>query len=62
MKLWASARSVRSEVADVPERWLIQFALHHPEAIRKFGASKNATMLYNTQAIVKAIEEKEAMQ
>lgn len=59
MKAWASAKSVRAEVADVPEGWLARFAVAHPDAVRKFGDARNATLLFSTQAVIKAIEERE---
>ena len=37
MKVWASKKSIRAEIADVPEGWLDRFAVEQPGDIRKFG-------------------------
>ena len=42
MKVWASATTIRNEIADVPEGWLIRFAVKHPDEIRKFGDARNS--------------------
>lgn len=57
MKIWASKKSIRAEIADVPEGWLDRFAAEQPEDIRKFGDSKNSTLNYRISAILEAIEE-----
>lgn len=57
MKVWASRRSIRAEIADVPEGWLDRFALAQPDDIRKFGDARNSTMVFRSAAVVAAIEE-----
>lgn len=57
MKVWASKKSIRAEIADVPEGWLDRFAAEQPEDIRKFGDAKNATLDYRTSAVLEAIEQ-----
>jgi len=56
MKVWASKKSIREEVADVPEGWLDRFAVEQPGDIRKFGDAKNATLDYRVSAVLEAIE------
>ena len=60
-KEWASMPAIREEVADVPENWLRGFALAHPKDCRKFVAKRNGSMLYRVSAVLKAIEDGEAM-
>ena len=57
MKVWASRRSIRAEIADVPEGWLDRFAVAQPDDIRKFGDARNSTMVFRSAAVVAAIEE-----
>jgi hypothetical protein len=56
MKVWATKKSIRSEVADVPEGWLDQFAVSQPDDIRKFGDARNSTLNYRVTAVLEAIE------
>jgi len=60
-KTWASANAIRSEVADVPGNWLKGFAVAHPKDCRKFASTRNGSMLYRVAAVLKAIEDGEAM-
>lgn len=60
-KEWASMPAIREEVADVPETWLRGFAIRHPKDCRKFVAKRNGSMLYRVSAVLKAIEDGEAM-
>ena len=57
MKVWASRRSIRAEVADVPEGWLDRFAVNQPDDVRKFGDARNATLVFRSAAVVAAIED-----
>lgn len=57
MKVWASKKSIRAEIADVPEGWLDRFAVEQPGDIRKFGDSRNATLDYRVSAVLEAIED-----
>ena len=61
MKVWASSRAIRSEVADVPENWLKGFAVRHPKECRKFATTRNGSMLYRVSAVLEAIESGEEM-
>lgn len=56
LKVWASKRSVREGIADVPECWLDRFAVAQPGDVRKFGSARNATLVYRTSAILDAVE------
>ena len=60
-KEWASKDAIMQEVADVPENWLRGFALRHPMDCRKFARSRNGSMMYRVEAVLKAIEDGEAM-
>ena len=60
-KEWASKDAILAEVADVPENWLRGFALRHPMDCRKFARSRNGSMMYRVGAVLKAIEDGEAM-
>ena len=55
MIAWARLDTIQKEVAEVPRDWLYQFAAKHPESIRKFGASRNSTLLFNVEDVLKAI-------
>jgi len=57
VKVWASKKSIREEVADVPEGWLDRFAASQPADIRKFGDAKNSTLNYRVAAVLEAIED-----
>lgn len=59
MKVWASARSIKAEIADVPSGWLIRFAVKHPDQVRKFGDARNSSLLFRVGAVLKAIGERE---
>ena len=60
-KEWASRDAILSEVADVPENWLRAFAVRHPMDCRKFATTRNGSMMYRVDAVLKAIEDGEAM-
>lgn len=60
-KEWASKDAIMEEVADVPENWLRGFAARHPKDCRKFAATRNGSMMYRVEAVIKAIEDGEAM-
>ena len=60
-KEWASREALLAEVADVPENWLRAFAVRHPMDCRKFSATRNGSMMYRVDAILRAIEDGEAM-
>lgn len=54
---WARLDTIQKEVAEVPRDWLYQFAAKHPESIRKFGASRNSTLLFNVEDVMKSIAD-----
>ena len=60
-KDWASKDAILQEVADVPENWLRAFAVRHPNDCRKFAATRNGSMMYRVDAVLKAIEDGEGM-
>lgn len=60
-KEWASKTAIFEEVADVPENWLRGFAVRHPLDCRKFAATRNGSMMYRVEAVLKAIEDGESM-
>ncbi len=60
-KEWASKSAIFEEVADVPENWLRGFAARHPLDCRKFAATRNGSMMYRVEAVLKAIEDGESM-
>ena len=58
MKVWATERSFRSDIADAPEKWFDLFAVNQPDDIRKFGDATNSTLVYRVSAVLEAIEER----
>ena len=60
-KDWASREAILQEVADVPENWLRAFAVRHPTDCRKFATTRNGSMMYRVEAVLKAIENGEGM-
>lgn len=56
MIVWGRADDIQREVAHVPENWLRTFAVRHPADIRKFGNSRNSTLLFRSAAIIAAVE------
>lgn len=56
IKVWATKKSIRESIADVPEGWLDRFAAEQPDDIRKFGDARNSTLNYRVSAVLEAIE------
>lgn len=56
MIVWGRAEDIQSDVAHVPENWLRTFSVRHPGDIRKFGNSRNSTLLFRSSAILAAVE------
>ena len=56
MIAWGRAEDIQREVAHVPENWLRMFMLRHPGDFRKFGNSRNSTLLFRTDAVLAAVE------
>lgn len=56
MIAWGRAEDIQREVAHVPENWLRTFVLRHPADIRKFGTSRNSTLLFRSAAVLAAVE------
>jgi len=56
MIAWGRAEDIQREVAHVPENWLRMFMLRHPGDVRKFGNSRNSTLLFRTDAVLAAVE------
>ena len=56
MIVWGRAADIKREVANVPDNWLIRFAVSHPDDIRKLGDARCSTLLYRTEAVLTAIE------
>ena len=48
MIVWGRAEDIQSDVAHVPENWLRTFSVRHPGDIRKFGNSRNSTLLFRS--------------
>lgn len=56
MITWARLDTIQKEVAEVPRGWLYEFAMKHPDSIRKFGkGGKNGTLLFNVADVLKSI-------
>ena len=58
MKVWASAKTIRQAIAEVPENWLDRFACAQMDDTRKFGAASNSRLLFRVAAVLAAIEER----
>lgn len=56
MIVWGRAVDIQREVAHVPENWLRTFMVRHPADVRKFGSSRNSTLLYRSDAVLAAVE------
>jgi len=56
MIIWGRADDIQREVAHVPDNWLRVFMLRHPDDVRKFGNSRNSTLLYRSDAVLAAVE------
>lgn len=59
MKVWASKKAIRAEVADVPWNWIDKWCLAHPMDVRRMGEAENATLMLRVEAVVKSLEEGE---
>ena len=56
MIVWGRMEDIRDKVANVPENWLRTFMVRHPGDIRKFGTSRNSTLLFRASAVLAAVE------
>ena len=56
MIVWGRVEDIKREVANVPENWLRTFMVKHPADIRKFGTSRNSTLLFRSDAVLAAVE------
>ena len=59
MKVWATKKAIRAQVADAPEKWLDQFCVHHPSDIRKYGTGRTSMLVLRVDAVLDAIESGE---
>ena len=59
MIAWGRMRDIQEQVANVPDKWLVAFATVHGSDIRKFGKSRNSTLLYRSAAVLAAVENGE---
>lgn len=57
MIVWARKDDVQTMVANVPDKWLLHFAAANPQHVRKFGDSRNSTLLYRSAAVLDAVEQ-----
>lgn len=57
--VWATAKTIQSEIAEVPNNWLQRFAVARPDDVRKLGDSSNSTLLFRISAVLEAIESGE---
>lgn len=55
-KVWATAKSIRADIADIPEHVLAEFAVSHPADVRKYGPGRNSTLVFRTAAVLDYIE------
>ena len=58
-KQWATLKAFRAEIADVPVRWLYEFAANDPEDARRMGEKENCHILLRVDAVLSAIENRE---
>ena len=56
MIVWGRVEDIKREVANVPDNWLRTFMVKHPADIRKFGTSRNSTLLFRSDAVLAAVE------
>ena len=56
MIAWGRMDDIQRDVAHVPENWLRTFSVRHPDDVRKFGTSRNSTLLFRSSAILAAVE------
>lgn len=57
MKAWATAKSVKKDVADVTDKYLELFGVYMPKHTRKFGNGVTGTLVYNTKKLLECIEK-----
>ena len=55
--VWASRARLAEGVADLPERWLRDFAKRQPEDVRTFDGHGDAYRVYRVAAVLEALEE-----
>ena len=56
MIVWGRIDDIQEQVAHVPENWLRTFMVRHPADVRKFGTSRNSTLLFRSAAVLAAVE------
>lgn len=57
MKAWATAKSIKKDVADVTDKYLELFGVYMPEATRKYGDGTTGTLVYNTAKLIECIDK-----
>ena len=62
MIVWGRKEDIQVGVAHVADKWLLKFAAKYPQHTRKFGPSKNATMLYRSAAVLESVEAGETFE
>ena len=55
MKAWATAKSIKSEVADVTDKYLELFGVYMPKHTRKYGDGVTGTLVYDTKKLIECI-------
>ena len=59
MRVWASVKQFREEIATAPEKKLYKWATRHPEHVWKSDEeSRNSTMLLRVEAVLKAMDDR----
>ena len=56
MKAWATAKSIKKDVADVTDKYLELFGVYMPEHTRKYGDGVTGTLVFNTAKLIECIE------
>ena len=58
MRVWASIKQFRAEIADVPEHRLYTWSTLHQEHVWKANESRNSKMLLRVEAVLKAMDDR----
>ena len=56
MKTWATAKSIKREIADVTDKYLDLFGVYMPEYTRKYGDGVTGTLVFHSGKLLECIE------
>lgn len=56
MKEWATAKSIKRDIADVTDKYLELFGVYMPQHTRKYGEGVTGTLIFRTRKVLECID------